>query len=294
MARWPPCLLTIYQSLLLTWVLTAPASGDRGGVSLLQTDMTAPALRSSGLHQEKANAHHFARAAGYGLLGKQICGMYDAHFRANGSDINSCRHFKPHLPVQDMCDDFPDFCEGNLNKQRCEMPQIPSGFSGTEDDDFATWKEVSMSDGINITEEKVDLAYLVSRLPSQKFLSRCKVCSMVWGGNACFAEGEPTADTCKNGHAGCYCFWDSGVSVTEDGYVLDGHHRWASSRIMLSDKTLRQDMQATVELYVGVPNHAKATVDRVIETANKHPELAKHTKCSAEVLLWQSSIAIRA
>jgi len=281
MGRWPPCLLTIC-SLLLAGSLALLAVGDRGGHNLLQTGkaLKAPALVS--LSKYKADAHGSARSAGYGPLGTQICGMYAEHFAANGSDEKSCRH----VPVQDMCKHpalDPSFCEGNLNKQRCEMPQIPSGFSSKEDDDFAKWKEVEMADGINITQESIDVAHLVSHKPSQMFINRCKVCSMVWSGNACFAEGEPTADTCKNGRAtGCYCLWKSGVSVTEDGYVLDGHHRWASARIMVSDETLRRDMQAVVEHYGGVPNHPKATVDRVIETAAKHPTLAKHTKCSAE------------
>lgn len=203
--------------------------------------------------------------------------MYSQDFAANGSDVTACQRW----PVRDLCSDFPSYCDGNLGKQRCEMPQMPSAVADQEN--FAKWKSLLAYDAIEVTESVVTFGSVANYLPSEKFMHRCKVCSIAFSANQCVQDGRPDTDKCKkSGETGCFCFWRSSMSVTEDGYILDGHHRWAASKIMLGDKLLPAEMTSVVELYSSASGQPNATVARIIETANKHPMLIKHHKCSAE------------
>jgi len=223
-----------------------------------------------------------ALQAGYGQVGSQICAEYAADFTANGSDRKACDRW----PVRDLCADSAEFCAGNLDMQRCEMPQIPSAFG--HQPKFQSWKTAAASEGINITTMSVKASSLATLLPSQRFMNKCKVCSILFSSNRCVDNGPPTAKTCKHSkqhedRQGCFCSWTTGMSVTKDNHVLDGHHRWAASKIMLADGHLPSDTDAVIELYSGVDDQHEATISDVIGAAKKHPRLVKHTKCSAEI-----------
>lgn len=221
--------------------------------------------------------------AGSAASSGDICDMYAADFAANGSDSKACKRW----PTRDLCNDFSSFCAGNLHKQRCEMPQMPSAF-GPHQETWEQWQDFAASEGIDITQKNVTVGSFAQLLPSQMFVNRCKVCSMVFSGNICFKDGVPTDSTCRKGRdTGCFCFWQGkpSLGVTDDGYVLDGHHRWASAKIMLDDKKIPEQTTAVIDLYSdATPNSRRSdgTVARVIEAARKQPSLVKHTKCSAE------------
>lgn len=214
----------------------------------------------------------------YGPLGTQICGQYAADFAANGSGKKACNRW----PALDLCGHSTDLCAGGLDMQRCEMPQIPSA-SGHHKEDFTNWKATEAAEGIDVRETHVTIAAVANLLPAQKFVNMCKVCSIAYSGGICFKDGKPTAQTCKkSAPTGCFCFWQSGISVSQDGYVLDGHHRWAAAKIMMTDGTLPPNMTALTETYTSRAGQPQASIMRVLSTAKKHPELLKHTKCSVE------------
>lgn len=218
-----------------------------------------------------------ALQTGYGQVGSQICAEYADDFAANGSDRKACNRW----PVRDLCTDSAEFCAGNLNMQRCEMPQIPSAFG--HHPKFESWKKAAASEGINITTKSVKVSFFETLLPSQRFMSKCKVCSLLFSSSKCVDNGPPTAETCKK-HGdtqGCFCSWTD-LKVTKD-HVLDGHHRWAASKIMLADGQLPSDTDAVIELYSGADDQHEATIIDVVTAAQKHPRLVKHTKCSSEV-----------
>lgn len=263
---WPPG-----PAFLLWLAAAAPAArgrrerGSRGEAFMASSP---PALRAS-----------------FGPMGTKICGMYTADLAVDGHKMSFCQHQKR----RDLCSDFGKFCAGSLNMTRCEMPQIPSAF-GTHHTAFEEWKAAAASEGVEITQETVTAEALSAYTPSQKFLDRCEVCHMVFEGERCFEHGPPTAETCKKEQGGCYCLWQTGISVTEDGHILDGHHRWAATRIMLADGTLPPETKAVVEDYRHVGGgdasapETKTGVLEVVAMANQHPKLVKHTKCSAEEL----------
>merc|ERR1719389_506889 len=189
-------------------------------------------------------AYPAAAKSAFGALGEKMCGLYADTFAAKGAKRSACKD----TPVRDLCSDFAGFCAGSLNLTRCQMPQIPSAF-GEHKKDFRTWKAAAASDGVAISQVSITAKELATHVPSQKFLDRCEVCHMAWEGKQCFADGVPSAETCKSEEGGCYCLWATGVSVTEDRHILDGHHRWAATKILLADKILPPKTKAVVEHY---------------------------------------------
>lgn len=205
--------------------------------------------------------------------------MYADDFAAKGSDAKACDRW----PVRDLCEDHAGFCDGHLGIPRCKMPQLPSIENHEK---FDTWKSILAAEGINIsiTDTPVAVDFFGKLKASQKFLNKCKVCSMTFSGESCFQAGPATADTCKDrSKTGCFCFWQSGISVTEDDHILDGHHRWAAGKIMSADETLPKATSVVIERYHnGLDEQPAVTTKTVVETADRHPKLITHTKCSAE------------
>jgi len=170
------------------------------------------------------------------------------------------------------------------------MPQLPSAF-GAKQHDFKQWQAMASAEGLLINPVNTTAALLARLSPSQKFLNRCEVCSIAFDAHICFKNGSPTAHTCKAHSEGCFCFWDSAasgsyaLSVTEDGYILDGHHRWAAAKMMLAEQTLPPQTPVLMERY-SAQGSTQATVEGVLEMASKiekqKPKLVKRTKCSAE------------
>jgi hypothetical protein len=222
------------------------------------------------------------------------CGAYLQAFAVNGSTPETCTEF----PIQNLCSDFPSFCEGNLNLTRCTMPQIPSAF-GKDRSSYSAWQAVQAANGVAIDQVATSVHMLVSHRPSQQFINRCEACSIASVGLKCFKDGLLKEERCKvDANTGCVCSWDSGVSVTEDDFVLDGHHRWAASKILLEEGLLPADSKAVVELYheissprvagpAGRGNASPASLSNVVGMALQHPDLVGHSNCSQEVLLKQ-------
>jgi len=251
-------------------------------LQLLRSGIYSDALRSSGvLHllqldstRARPGRNDRNRLRHPGLAVADICGVYRDDFTVRGSDEQTCQRW----PSVNLCEEIDSFCKGNLQKQRCEMPQLEMPQLA-----FQRWKAAEFSEGIEIVESNVSARELVELRPSQSFLNRCTVCALVFSGQVCF-QGQPQgADASAQGRkGGCYFLWSSGVSVSEDGFVLDGHHRWAAAKILLSDAKLSPSTAVVTELYKGASGQPVVTVDRVLETAAKHPELVKHTWCDKE------------
>lgn len=260
----------------IVWAMTthmARCTRDRGGWAK-QRFMAPSAASRSG----RATKLGIALDSLYGPVGRQICGQYAADFAANGSDEKACSRW----PVVNLCSDSTGLCAGGLGMQRCDMPQIPSP-SGKRKEDFKNWKSAEATQAIYIRETNVTIADVAKLLPSQDFVNMCEVCSIAYSGGICFTDETLLAQSCKKStNQGCFCFWQSGISVSQDGYVLDGHHRWAAAKIMMADRILPPNLTSVTEAYSSRAGQPKASIMRILETAKKHPELVEHTKCSSE------------
>lgn len=214
-----------------------------------------------------------------------ICGTYQVFKKSRKPAEEVCKD----LPLQNLCDAKATFCSGTLNYSRCEMPQLP--MSG--EDNWDKWVAAVGTDGISVKEVNMSIGKLVKFKPSQAFLDKCKICSIAYSGSLCFADGaQPTAASCDAGTNGCFCSWTSGISVTEDGHVLDGHHRWAAARILVEDGFLKADTQAVVEFYDKA--NGTAEIPAINETAAQHPEFIEYTSCAAEQVSPVKSASQRA
>mmetsp|Transcript_44371 Transcript_44371/g.77974 ORF Transcript_44371/g.77974 Transcript_44371/m.77974 type:complete len:290 (+) Transcript_44371:185-1054(+) len=214
-----------------------------------------------------------------------ICGQYDVFKKSPKPAEEVCDD----LPLRNLCDIDAAFCTGTLNYSRCEMPQLPMA----GEDDWDVWVDAAATDGISVKEVNMSIGKLVTFKPSQAFLDTCKICSIAYSGSLCFADGAvPTAASCEAETGGCFCSWTSGISVTEDGHVLDGHHRWAAARILLEDGFLKKDSQATVEYYD--KENGTAAIPLINVTAAANPEFIEYTDCADEEVTPIKSGAWRA
>lgn len=296
LSRFPGLILLMTASMSTAMNVREPGQAER-----LETSRSSRAFLASDAHAQKSSDVSEGDPPLAKVTADAICGMYDQVFAINGSGKEVCAS----LPVRDICDDFPPFCAGNLNMTRCAMPQIPSAF-GDNRSAFLVWKAIQATRDVGITQVNTTVDVLENYKPSQNFVDRCKVCRFVWAGAKCFTNGAPTDATCNTDTStnSCFCLWSSGVSVTEDNFILDGHHRWAASRILLAKMILPPATKATLETYrrssvpvvvpsgggqgagtvnaVTLPVASPASLKRVVESAEQCPSLIRHTNCSAE------------
>lgn len=101
----------------------------------------------------------------------------------------------------DICKITPPICHGNLGIERKEMPQIP-------DDVIPGFLKTFQDKGIKVTKDTMAVGQLKA---TQKEINAEKVVGMA---NA-YKEGK--YDPSKQP-----------IIVSKDGFVLDGHHRWAA------------------------------------------------------------------
>merc|ERR1719240_2281336 len=112
------------------------------------------------------------------------------------------------------------------------MPQMPS--QELDPSAFIEWVEFARDWNITIEDFKMNVSAFLQFKPSQAELNLCKVCSMSWDIDRCFVDGPPSDGQCQqHGSPGCLCAWKTGVSVTDSGYILDGHHHWAAVKLRL-------------------------------------------------------------
>jgi hypothetical protein len=156
----------------------------------------------------------------------------------------------PKKNIHNLCDDLPSLCE-NARFRRCDMPQFPD-YSGETSPDLKNTKNGSVEldawgkwvaklnqEGIHVDEKKATTVNeLMTYGSSQTQLDSCKVCEILGDARKCnLTQGVPSAATCKGRVNGCFCSWSSGVHVSGvDHKILDGHHRWAVTKLLANDK----------------------------------------------------------
>ena len=151
----------------------------------------------------------------------------------------------PQFKSNDFCSEFPDACTGALGTVRANMPQIPDG------EEFEKDLEAPPPEGLETNEpEKIpDLgkatrAYLDSSddagawpkgdqaavetipnvdpadlTPTQKDIYMDNALKKTRSGEQSVAAGSGWTP------------WNGAVLISQDNYLLDGHHRWAATII---------------------------------------------------------------
>jgi len=156
----------------------------------------------------------------------------------------------PKKNIHNLCDDLPSLCE-NARFRRCDMPQFPDYAGDTspdlknrkngsvELDAWGKWVAKLNQEGIHVDEKKATTVNeLMTYGSSQTQLDSCKVCEILGDARKCnLTQGVPSAATCQGRVNGCFCSWSSGVHVSGvDHKILDGHHRWAVTKLLANDK----------------------------------------------------------
>ena len=150
---------------------------------------------------------------------------------------------KDYTSTEDFGTLFPDAMKGGLGKARANMPQVPA-------DDFEKDLESPAGDGLETNEpEKIpDLgkatkAYLDSSDDTGPWPKGDQVDVSVETGIDPMDLKPTQADIymsnalkkVKSAEEGTWKPWASSVLASNDGHILDGHHRWAAT-IVYNDK----------------------------------------------------------
>mmetsp|Transcript_109769 Transcript_109769/g.321368 ORF Transcript_109769/g.321368 Transcript_109769/m.321368 type:complete len:264 (+) Transcript_109769:64-855(+) len=179
-----------------------------------------------------------------------------------GSNVTSACESSAHQG--DLCKDHPAFCRGNLGRDRCHMPQLPSR---SDQQKFEAWQEACRGQGIRFREANSSAGELARLVPSQLTLDTCKVCAMAQNASSCLHNGQvPDPEACSDRGGGCFCVWASGVAVSGDGHIVDGHHRWAAVRLLVDSQMLPASTPAVLEEY-------NTSVDNLLKLSFSLPDL---------------------
>ena len=165
---------------------------------------------------------------------------------------------------------MPGICKGNLGVARCDMPQMPGSASLLNGSSFFV---------TNITDRDIAVEVL-SNLDVDKFtatqdqLNLDKVDRMI----QTVYDGNWRGFIWNNS--------DSFIQVAEDGFIIDGHHRWATIYALQQNATFMAEngfnagdhlplsvMQYTSTLQKMYPDHPPrpVTVTNMIAIANQRP-----------------------
>lgn len=192
-----------------------------------------------------------------------------------------------------LIDEGGVMCAKDSSYERCQLPQLPAASHDGEpaDPKRKLWEDKLRLERIDIAAVNVPVADIGQRFrPSQKKIQACKTCGMVRSAQKCFVGDNPSWPTKAECEArkkdGCFCAWSHGIAVTEDGHVLDGHHRWAATWLLFKDKEMPKPTDAghvsNVDMYQR-SNEGQAddevTIKRILEVAKKYDGLVKHSKC---------------
>ena len=179
----------------------------------------------------------------------------------------------------DFCTEYPEACKGVLGTQRANMPQVP------DVDDFETDLENSPPEGIETNEpEKIpDIGQA-----TKDYLNSSDDAGEWPSGDQVQVEEElgidpmdlvPTQkDTymdnalkkVASAESGAWYPWADSVLVSQDDYLLDGHHRWAAT-IIYNDKHPDDQQTMTIQK-VGMP------IQQLLKVANAYTDAAGATR----------------
>lgn len=176
-----------------------------------------------------------------GLIDR-LCGKHKAKLQAGGKCSQQIREDSPNLcDVTEMCG------KKHLTYERCKLPQLPAKPQSNQSpsENRTLWLAALEEAGIDSVEADLPVGEFIERLwPSQARIDECRTCNVALAAQRCFTkDGKfPTHDQCiahndawAHKQIGCFCAWDADISTTEDGQILDGHHRWAATWLLLHD-----------------------------------------------------------
>ena len=183
--------------------------------------------------------------------------------------------------LQNLClhsGDFgaPYLCAGNMGILRCDMPQMPDSadlLSGAAP--FSKWLKQLM---IQVVLTSLPPGQLKA---TQQELQQDKVMGMVDSAKAGKFQPWSTPDG------------KGSVQVTQDGYILDGHHRWAATTILIQQGFIPASTLMNVLAYVGAPGTRPMSVANLLAIANIAGDAGGigHSKCPAyEGEPWDPSV----
>ena len=180
-----------------------------------------------------------------------------------------------------FCDNFPSACKGAYGTKRANMPQIADA------GDFETDIESPAGDGLETNEpEKIpDLgkatrAYLDSS-DDQGQWPRGDQVNVEEVPNINPSELKPTQldiymdNAMKKAKAGAdpnvnWAPWDASVLVSQDGFLLDGHHRWAAT--ILHNAENPDDQKVMTIQQVAMP------IEPLLKVANAYTDATGGTR----------------
>lgn len=190
-----------------------------------------------------------------GLIDK-LCAKHKAVLDAGGKCSMTFTEDSPNLcDITGMCG------RGHLRYERCKLPQLPQKPQGSqsESENRTLWLAALDQAGIESIEAGMPVGELVDHLwPSQDRIDECRTCKVALAARRCFTKDGrfPTHAQCRANNdawaqktggfnfmgafedgvdAECFCSWDADISFVEDGQILDGHHRWAATWLLMHD-----------------------------------------------------------
>lgn len=178
---------------------------------------------------------------------------------------------------------LPDLCAGNMGILRCDMPQMPDAadlINGIDIKDAAgniighgphPFSQWLVDRNINVVLKKVSPAMLKA---TQQELEQVKVIGMVDSAVNPASGKAPFQPWSTPGGKGS-------VQITEDGYILDGHHRWAATMLLIQMGAIPSSTPIDVAVYAGAPGTRPITVANMLAVANIAGDAGKigHSKC---------------
>lgn len=181
--------------------------------------------------------------------------------------------------AKDMCrlEGWKTICDGNKGVLRCDMPQIPLTPTDTGYEALAQ----AMSD--RQIQRQRHTVRLESLTPTQGQINYDKVIGIV--------------DAVKTGKwrpsfEGDEGPWSGSVITTEDGFVLDGHHRTAATKILFTHESAADWRKRffhdkplpdiTVDQYTDMApgSETRANITNILAITNQVEDV-RHTKCPA-------------
>ena len=181
----------------------------------------------------------------------------------------------------DFCTEFPDACQGVLGTQRADMPQVPDVGA------FETDLESPPPEGIETNEpEKIpDMgqatkAYLNSSDDAGEWPAGDQVVVEEIPGidpaNLTPTQKDTYMDNALKkvaaAESGAWQPWAASVLVSEDDYLLDGHHRWAAT--IIYNERHPDDQQTMTVQKVMMP------IQHLLKVANAYTDAAGGTRHS--------------
>lgn len=281
-------------------------------------------------HQSTANLRRQPRHKNKFTTVESVCGNF-----SDDSEGKECGKIEGE---GDLCNVWQGLCPKENKLMRCQMPQIPFNPHPADAEPSAKWSAwVQMLKEENITLAPTAMHFnevLDFLRPTQTQISKCRVCRMVPKVLQCFGRAGlnssvvsgrgPSFESCEAHWTGiggrpqsalavtdetvnpdCFCAWAGGqISFTADGSILDGHHRWAATKLVLEDPTLKIDrnwkktFKPVLSRYLlpalesskkrrRAATNGVTKVENIIEAASKHPGVAGHSKCGSFIQLLE-------